>query len=128
MFETLASVLVGGFLAVIGGALQSYLNTKNNARFVRMEKREDAYLGYIKSILEIKIDNKYGGVNTSDYWDKFKIIQAKLRLYSSRNILSMERTFSDGLYECWECGCDTMDIEKQKDILIVAIRKELKVD
>ena len=128
MFETLFPVLLGGFLAIIGGAVQSLLSIRNNARCARIEKREDAYLGYIEAILKIKVDYKLGRVIIDGYWDKFQNIQAKLRLYGSKNILDLEATFADNLYESWDCGYDVTNIEMQKDILLRAIRAELNVN
>lgn len=127
MFDTLFPVLLGGFLAIIGGAIQSYLSIHTNARTARIGKREEAYLGYIEALMKIEV-RESGVVKTDNYWNKFQIVQAKLRLYSSKNILNLEKEFADALYECWECNCDVVDINGQKDKLLNAMRKELHVD
>ena len=50
-------VLLGGVLAIAGGAIQTFITAKSAAAQKHKEARENAYLGYIDALLKIKIDD-----------------------------------------------------------------------
>lgn len=122
-------VILGGVLAIAGGALQSFLTAKSTAKQKRNEAREDAYLGYIDALLKIKVDNQYGRVKSQEFLESFRGIQARLRLYGSKNIIHKADDLDGHLYECWECGnIDVGNTEELKMNLIASMRKELHMD
>lgn len=122
-------VLLGGVLAIAGGALQSLLTAKSTAKQKRNEAREDAYLGYIDALLKIKVDDQYGTVKSKEFLESFRGIQARLRLYGSKNIIHKAEDLDGHLYECWECGnIDVGNTDELKMNLIASMRKELHID
>ena len=121
-------VLLGGLLAIAGGAIQSYITTKNDAKQKRNESREKAYLGYIDALLKIRVDNQYGTVKTKEFWESFHGIQANLRLYGSKSINNKAQNFEEHLYDCWKYDIDVGNTEELKINLIVSMRKELHID
>lgn len=104
MLTEMLLVLLGGVLAIAGGAIQTFITAKSAAAQKHKEARENAYLGYIDALLKIRVDDQYGTVKTQEFWESFRGIQAKLRLYGSVNIIHKAEDFEGHLYECWECG------------------------
>ena len=122
-------VFLGGVFAIAGGAIQTFITAKSAAAQKHKEARENAYLGYIDALLKIRVDDQYGTVKTQEFWESFRGIQAKLRLYGSVNIIHKAEDFEGHLYECWECGnIDVGNTEELKMNLIDSMRKELHID
>lgn len=103
--------------------------SQSTAKQKRNEAREDAYLGYIDALLKIKVDDQYGTVKSKEFLESFRGIQARLRLYGSKNIIHKAEDLDGHLYECWECGnIDVGNTEELKMDLIASMRKELHID
>lgn len=129
MLTEMLLVLLGGVLAIAGGAIQTFITAKSAAAQKHKEARENAYLGYIDALLKIRVDDQYGTVKTQEFWSLFHSIQAKLRLYGSADIIHKAEDFDGHLYECWECNdTDVGNTEALKMDLIAAMRKELNID
>lgn len=128
MLTEMLLVLLGGVLAIAGGAIQTLITAKSAAVQKHKEARENAYLGYIDALLKIKVDDQYGTVKTQEFWNSFRSIQAKLRLYGSADIIHKAEAFEDHLYECWQCNIDIGNTDTLKMDLVAAMRKELKID
>ena len=60
-------VLLGGVLAIAGGAIQTFITAKSAAAQKHKEARENAYLGYIDALLKIRVDDQYGTVKTQEF-------------------------------------------------------------
>ena len=129
MLTEMLLVLLGGLLAIAGGAIQTFITAKSAAAQKHKEARENAYLGYIDALLKIRVNDQYGTVKTQAFWESFRGIQAKLRLYGSVDIIHRAEDFEGHLYECWECGnIDVGNTEDLKMNLIASMRKELHID
>lgn len=129
MLEEIIPVIIGGLLALAGGTIQSYITVKNVTNQKRNEARENAYLSYIDALLKIRVDDEYGRVKTKEFWESFCNVQAKLRLYGSKNIINESQNFEGHLYECFQCGnIDIGNTEILKMSLIDSMRKELHID
>jgi hypothetical protein len=59
MSETLLGVIIGGMLATIGGFIQSWYVKHNENKAYLRSKRDEAYLGYIEALLQLK-ENQRG--------------------------------------------------------------------
>ncbi len=125
--ETLIGVVIGGILATIGGFIQSWYVTKNeNMAYLRM-KQEDAYLGYVDALLQLR-ENQMGVLQFKDYSHKYSIIKSKLKLYGSKSVLDKISKYEELLDECWECnGINVNNVISEIDKIIEIIRNELKV-
>lgn len=129
MLAEMLLVLLGGVLAIAGGAIQTFITAQSTTTQKHKDARENAYLGYIDALLKIRVDDQYSTVKTQEFWESFHGIQAKLRLYGSVDIIHKAEDFESHLYECWECGnIDVGNTEELKMNLIASMRKELHID
>ena len=58
MLTEMLLVLLGGVLAIAGGAIQTFITAKSAAAQKHKEARENAYLGYIDALLKIRVDDQ----------------------------------------------------------------------
>ena len=127
MFDILLPVVVGGVIAIAGGAVQGYINHKYEKKQARIDKREEAYLDYIEALLKIEVDDQFNEVKTTGFWAAYQMAHGKLELYGSEKILKLAREFNWHLQECWEMHSDN-GTEAKKERLIEAMRKELDIN
>lgn len=99
MYEQVIYLVVGAFLAVVGGFLQSVYNEKKERiKHIRI-KREEAYLGYINALLRLR-ENQDGSIFLKDYFPIYHPIKAQILLYGSERVNKKIKEYDLWLHEC----------------------------